>query len=166
MLNQSGKTLKIVLRAIEEQVIEPIVQAEVDYTLQWEPSADVTGDVNVQARGLTGVIAQDTKSEDLQWALQSLSALAGKTDETTGKPLIPTSAFAVLTYQLFKSKGIATEGIFPDYDLQNTMGISESPEGGSTSPPQNDNMGGIKLDGRNATAASAIESSNNLASGM
>lgn len=166
MLNQSGKTLKIVLRAIEEQVIEPIVQAEVDYTLQWEPSADVTGDVNVQARGLTGVIAQDTKSEDLQWALQSLSALAGKNDETTGKPLIPTSAFAVLTYQLFKSKGIATEGIFPDYDLQNTLGVSESQAGGLPSAPKNDNMGGIALDGRSSAAASAIESSNNLASGL
>ena len=72
----------------------------------------------------------------------------------TGQPIVPAEAIRRLLYQIMKSSGISTEGIFPDYDLQSAMtqdvqGLNPMYQGGT-------------IDGRNAAAGQAISNQNGL----
>jgi hypothetical protein len=46
---------------------------------------------------------KEARTEDLQWALQSLTAIADKIDPTTGKPLVPATAFSHILAQIFEA---------------------------------------------------------------
>jgi hypothetical protein len=153
MLNQSAKGLRQVLRSMENKIIEPIVQSFVDKRLMDDPPAHIRGDVNVRARGLTGLIEREGQVETLGWQLQSLSAFAGKVDPDTGKSIIPASVPLELTKQMFRAKGLSTKGIFPESD------------GSVAAPPPTPtvDMPGEPppLDNRSAAAVDAMATSNN-----
>lgn len=154
MLNQASKVLRQVLRNMETHVIESVVQGIIDEKLQDNPPKNLRGDVNVMARGLTGLIEREGQVEALQWQLQSLASFAEKVDPQTGKPIIPSSVPLHLVYQMFKAKGYKTDGIFPDFDAIQTGATpsqSESPLSPQTAP----------LDGRSAVSQASIEQSNN-----
>lgn len=156
LLNQASKGTKQVLRNIENFVVEPVVQHFVDYELQWgEVSAELHGDVNVQAKGLTEVAENAGQADDLSWALQSISAIADKVDPMTGQPFIPAAAFPRLVYQMFKAKGIPTHGVFPD-NFESTSALQGQSAGGL---PGADVPG---LDGRSQTSINSINQSNDL----
>jgi hypothetical protein len=122
MLNQMLKVLKSVLMTLETDIIEPIVQSWVDWHLQWTQTLDIQGDVAVRARGLTGLLEQADQVDDLQWALQSLSAFKDAVDPTTQQPYVPADAVTRVLYRLFKAKGIPTKGMFTtDYDSQDAL---------------------------------------------
>lgn len=158
LLNQAGKTLKQVMRHIERGVIEPIVQHYVDYELEWgDTSAILQGDVNVQAKGLSSLAETSDKAKDLEWALQSISAIAGKANPQTGKPYVPDGAVPMLLYQMFKARGLPTAGIF-DQDMEASAVLS--PDSSSQIPA---NESGAQLDGRSQTAMDSINSANNVA---
>jgi hypothetical protein len=163
MLNQASKVLRQVLRNMETNVIESVVQGIIDDKLQDNPPENIRGDVNVMARGLTGLIEREGQVEALQWQLQSLAAFAEKVDPETGKPIIPSTVPLHLVYQMFKAKGYKTDGIFPDFDDPNAQTGSPTPMGGMPSPeaaspltPQT-----MPLDGRSQVSQASIAQSNN-----
>ena len=85
----------------------------------------------------------------------------GAIDPTTQQPIIPAAAVQRILYQIFKNKGLPTEGIFPDFDRQAALG--DLLDEGGLAPagmPQDPMAGAPQLDGRSATAAAAIEQSN------
>jgi hypothetical protein len=155
MLNQASKVLRQVLRNLETHVIESVVQGMIDDKLQDNPPKNIRGDVNVMARGLTGLIEREGQVEALQWQLQSLAAFAEKVDPETGKPIIPSNVPLQLVYQMFKAKGYKTDGIFPDFDKP-TTGVTPAPQAQSPLNPQP-----TGLDGRSQVSQAAIEQSNN-----
>lgn len=156
VLNQASKSVKFALRVLEENIIEPVVQSYIDYELMFSMDTTIKGDIRVHARGVSGIVEKEAQESKLQWALQSLSAYVGMQDPTTGQPVVPPEAIRRLLYQIMKSSGISTEGIFPDYDLQSAMltdmrGLNPMYQGGT-------------IDGRNASAGQAIANQNGLVS--
>ena len=138
-------------------IIEPVVQVFTDWELMWSKDVQARGDVNVQARGITGLREQQAAVDDLQWALQSLSAIADKVNPATGQPIVPPTAVPMLLQRMFKLRGIPTEGMFDqDYELVGTL------QGGGN-PAPSIMGGGIALDGRSPAAAAAIQTANNPA---
>lgn len=156
VLNQASKSVKFALRVLEENIIEPVVQSYIDYELMFSMDTTIKGDIRVHARGVSGIVEKETQESKLQWALQSLSSYVGMQDPMTGQPIVPPEAIRRLLYQIMKSSGISTEGIFPDYDLQSAMvsdmrGLNPMYQGGT-------------IDGRNANAGQAIANQNGLVS--
>lgn len=154
IMNQSTKALKHALRMLEKGVIEPVVQDFIDYELRTSTDASIRGDIRVYAKGVSGLIEQENKNGDLEWALQSISSLVGTIDPTTQQPIVPAQAVLRLLYQLFKNKGLSTEGIFPDFDKQAAMGEML---GSASIQPLADLP---KLDGRSAYAANTLQAIN------
>lgn len=156
VLNQASKSVKFALRVLEENIIEPVVQSYIDYELMFSLDTTIKGDIRVHARGVSGIVEKETQENKLQWALQSLGPYMSIIDPATQQPIIPPEAIKRLLYQIFKSSGISTEGIFPDYDLQNAVtadiqGLNPMYQGGT-------------MDGRNAAAGQAIAAQNSFMS--
>lgn len=154
VLNQASKSVKFALRVLEENIIEPVVQSYIDYELMYSLDTTIKGDIRVHARGVSGIVEKENQESKLQWALQSLGQYLGVQDPQTGQPIIPARAIQLLLYQVFKSSGISTEGIFPDFDLeaavtQDMSGLNPMYQGGT-------------IDGRNANAGQAIANQNSL----
>lgn len=157
MLNQASKGIRDALLNLERRIIEPVVQAFADYELMWSKELSVRGDVNVQARGITGLMEQQAAVDDLQWALQSLSSIADKVNPITGQPIVPPTAVPMLLFRMFKLRGVPTDGLFDqDYGMLGALG-------GGPDMTKTTMGGGITLDGRSPDAAAAIASANNPA---
>ena len=92
-----------------------------DETITDTLDMSLKGDIQVRARGVSGIIEKETKRDQLNWAMQTMVPLMQLTDET-GKPLIPRDAPVRLLYEQFKSLGIPTAGIFEkDYDKEDVL---------------------------------------------
>lgn len=154
VLNQASKSVKFGLRVLEENIIEPVVQSYIDYELMFSLDQTIKGDIRVHARGVSGIVERETQESKLQWALQSLAPYMQVMDPATGTSIIPPEAIKRLLYQIFKSSGINTEGIFPDYDLQSAVS--------SDMQSLNPMYQGGTMDGRNAAAGQAIANQNGL----
>lgn len=168
IMNQATKSIKRALRVLETELVEPVVQDFVDYEIRTSDDPTIRGDVKVYARGVSGLLEKESKTADLEWALQSLTGLAGVIDPTTQQSIIPPQAFQRLMYQIFKNKGIPTSGIFPDFDRDDAL--SEVLQGADTiapdaapgAQPVMPDAGMPQLDGRSADAAAAIQASNGV----
>ena len=155
VLNQSTKSVKLGLQAFERGGVQPIAQAELDWQLTYNPNIPLITDARVQARGITQLVDRAQEASNLEWALQSISAIAGKTDET-GETLVPGAAITLLLYKLFQAKGIDTTGVLPNYDA-----IASAQVDNPGMPAPQYNSGAPALDGRSPNAAAAIENANN-----
>lgn len=155
ILNQSTKAIKQALRMIESGLIEPVVQEFINYEIRTSNDPDIRGDIRVYARGVSGLMEQESKNGDLEWALQSISSMVGVVDPTTGQPIVPATAVQRILYTMFKNKGLSTEGIFPDFDRQEAFG-----EITGQSMPQNPTDSLPNLQGRSPNAEAAIEAAN------
>jgi hypothetical protein len=132
MLAMATKGSRRALKDIEEDIIEPVGQKFVDRVMMFNPPTDFSGDINVVARGLSGLVEQAQSVDDLQWALQTLGGVADKTGPD-GQLLVPPTAFVVILQELFKAKGLPTdERIFPvDYTKRATLsgqGLPQMPQ--------------------------------------
>ena len=155
ILNQSTKAIKQALRMIESGLIEPVVQDFINYEIRTSNDPDIRGDIRVFARGVSGLMEQESKNGDLEWALQSISSMVGVIDPTTQKPIVPATAVQRILYTMFKNKGLSTEGIFPDFDRQEAFGELTG------QPMPQDPAGGVPdLQGRSPNAEAAIAAAN------
>lgn len=156
LLNQTSMPVKKAVTRIEAGLIEPVVQAFVDFELTWARDGEFDGDVNVQARGLSGLLEQQGNVDDLTFAMQSLTGIADKVNPNTGKQIVPPTAIPMLLQQIFKAKGISTDGLFDqDYSVSTTLmgtGLTQAPTQVG---------GGIPLNNMGEQAAQAIQASNN-----
>lgn len=152
VLNQSSKSVKFGLRNLEERIIEPVIQSFIDYELMFNMDQTIKGDVKVHARGVSGIIEKESQDSKLEWALQSLSPYVNMVDPATNQPVVPPAAIQRMLYNLMKSAGIDTEGIFPDYDLQSSVAQDMA----SVNPM----VSGATLDNRSTAARQAISDSN------
>lgn len=157
ILNQSTKAIKQALRMIESGLIEPVVQEFINYEIRTSNDPDIRGDIRVYARGVSGLMEQESKNGDLEWALQSISSMVGVIDPTTQQPIVPATAVQRILYTMFKNKGLSTEGIFPDFDRQEAFG-----EIAGTPMPQNPADGLPDLQGRSPNAEAAIAAANGV----
>ena len=157
ILNQSTKAIKQALRMIESGLIEPVVQEFINYEIRTSNDPDIRGDIRVYARGVSGLMEQESKNGDLEWALQSISSMVGVVDPTTGQPIVPATAVQRILYTMFKNKGLSTEGIFPDFDRQEAFG-----EITGQSMPQNPTDSLPNLQGRSPNAEAAIAAANGV----
>lgn len=157
VLNQASKSIKFALRVLEESIIEPVVQSFIDHELMYNDDPSIKGDIRVYARGVSGIVEKEAQQNKLEWALQSIAPMMGIIDPETGRPIIPVTAPLRILYQIFKDNGLSTEGIFPDFELQSAV-TQDVP---SSSPL----IQGATFDGRNASAAQAIQASNGLVPG-
>lgn len=155
ILNQSTKAIKQALRMIESGLIEPVVQEFINYEIRTSNDPDIRGDIRVYARGVSGLMEQESKNGDLEWALQSISSMVGTVDQTTGQPIVPATAVQRILYTMFKNKGLSTEGIFPDFDRQEAFG-----EITGQAMPQNPTDSLPNLQGRSPNAEAAIAAAN------
>lgn len=156
VLNQASKSVKFALRMLEERCIEPVIQSFIDYELFFNTDESIKGDIRVHARGVSGLVEKENKDNKLEWALQSLSAYAGMVDPATNQPLVPASGIRAILYELFKSAGIDTSNIFPDYELEQTL------TSGQATPPPQPLVSGAQLDSRSGSAMNAIANSNSM----
>ena len=164
VMNQASKTIKDALRTIERKIVEPTVQAFVDWNLMHNPDPTIKGDVHAYARGVSGVLEREAQAEGLAWALQSIVPLT-QSPGPDGQPLVPQQAVLRLLYSLFQARGIPTEGILPDFDGM-AAGEADLQTAGAAAPeiatiPSLPSPG-VPLDGRSAAAAGAIAESNAL----
>lgn len=155
ILNQSTKAIKQALRMIESGLIEPVVQEFINYEIRTSNDPDIRGDIRVYARGVSGLMEQESKNGDLEWALQSISGMVGVGDPTTQQPIVPATAVQRILYTMFKNKGLSTEGIFPDFDRQEAFGDITG-----QAMPQNPTDSLPNLQGRSPNAEAAIAAAN------
>lgn len=128
MLNQATKGTRRALLDLETDIIEPTVQGFLDWIMMFNPPRGFRGDVNAQARGLSGLVEQAAAADGLTEALALIGTLEGKTGPT-GEPVVPVGATARIVYKILKAKGIPTAGLFSqDYDTQDALA-------GSTAAP-------------------------------
>lgn len=168
LMNQASNSIYDALESVERHIVQPIVQHFLEDLAINDPEVKI-GDVNVYPVGLSGLVEKETRSDKLQWALQSLAPYMAIVN-AQGQPMIPPDAPLRLLYKLFKDAGIPTEGLFPDYDLESTlagMGVNTSqgaPQGAP--PPMPPTQGApspiptAPLDGRSGAAAATIEQMN------
>ena len=142
---------------IESGLIEPVVQEFINYEIRTSNDPDIRGDIRVYARGVSGLMEQESKNGDLEWALQSISSMVGVVDPTTQQPIVPATAVQRILYTMFKNKGLSTEGIFPDFDRQEAFG-----EIAGTPMPQDPAAGVPDLQGRSPNAEAAIAAANGV----
>ena len=107
--------------------------------------------MQVYAIGVSGLVEQEKKDSDFEWALQSVTAMMG-IQGADGNPIIPREAPIRLLYELFKSKGIPTAGVFPDFELIDAINTVQ----GSSAPGAAPESPASMLDGRSANAVSEI----------
>jgi hypothetical protein len=155
ILNQSTKAIKQALRMIESGLIEPVVQEFINYEIRTSNDPDIRGDIRVYARGVSGLMEQEGKNGDLEWALQSISSMVGVVDPATQQPVVPITAVQRILYTMFKNKGLSTDGIFPDFDREEAFGELTG------QPMPQDPAGGVPdLQGRSPNAEAAIAAAN------
>lgn len=164
VMNQASKSIKDALRTVERKIVEPTVQAFVDWNLMYNPDPTIKGDVHAHARGVSGVLEREAQAQGLEWALQSIVPLT-QAPGPDGQPLIPQQAVLRLLYSLFQSRGIPTEGILPDFDGmvagEDDLAMVGAPQADPATVPSLPSPG-VPLDGRSAAAAGAIAESNSL----
>ena len=186
VLNQSAKSVKYAIHLIEKNIIEPVIQGFVDWELMYGDDPSLKGDIRVRARGISGVIAKESRAQNMDWAIQSLSGLMQVTDPASGQPYIPPDAVIRLVYEKFKLMDIPTDGIFPNYDMRSAiaqdiqalspdtgmqMPVEQAPMNGQgingpmapdafSRPTVNPMVGGATLDGRSQAAVSTIDTMN------
>jgi hypothetical protein len=171
LMNQASNSIYDALESVERHVVQPIVQHFLEELAVSDPDANI-GDVNVFPVGLSGLVERETRSDKLQWALQSLAPYMAITTPD-GQPIIPPDAPLRLLYKLFKDSGVPTQGLFPDYDLQSTLQNFGSGTANQTAgpvngapPPLPQGKGApspiptAPLDGRSGAAAGAIDNMN------
>lgn len=159
VLNQASKSVKYALRILEERIIEPAVQSFIDYELFFNSDPTIKGDIRVHARGVSGLVEKENKESKLEWALQSMAPYVQLPDPETGQPIIPAKGIKALVFELFKSVGVPTDDIFPDYEFQRAV------TGGSVPQAPNPMVQGATLDGRSGSAAGAIANMNSMGGG-
>jgi hypothetical protein len=122
LLQQTTKPFKRALLGLESGIIEPVIQAFADFALTWAKPGQYAGDVEVRARGITGLVTQQGDIQALQGALQAISGIADKVNPETGKPIISPDAIPMLLQAIFEKQGISTEGIFDkNYTLSSIL---------------------------------------------
>jgi hypothetical protein len=156
LLNQTSMPIKQAVLNMEAHLIEPVVQAFVDFELTWAKEGEFAGDVNVMARGLSGLLEQQGNVDDLTFAMQSLTGIADKVNPETGKSIVPPDAIPMLLQAIFQAKGIDTDGLF-DKDYS----VSAALKGTSFGQQPSQVGGGIPLNNMGTQAAAAIQASNN-----
>ena len=146
---QGSKAIKYSMRLLEELIIEPIIQRIADEAVANSLDQSIKGDIQVRARGVSGIVEKDNRREQLNWAMQSLVPLMQITD-ADGQPVIPPDAPVRLLYEQFKALGIPTDGVFNvDYDKQDAV------KADTGVPPEV--VAQPTLDGRSPDAMAAIQ---------
>jgi hypothetical protein len=159
VFTQASKSIKYSMRLLEEGIIEPSIQWFVDYTIMTTRDDTLKGDIRVRARGVTGIADREAKREGLEWALQSIAPMVGIVDPTTGQPVIPATAPARILFEIFKARGIPTDGVFTtDFDLQDALQADTS--GSAQNTPEV--VATPTLDGRSGDMQQALTSENGL----
>ena len=154
ILKRADHPIRLSAREFEKRFIEEILQDMVTDLMLYSPDENIKGDVKVYAIGVSGLVEQESKDADLEWALQSVTAMMNITDQQ-GNPIIPREAPIRLLYELFKSKGIPTDGVFPNFELLdavNSVTPTSSAPGAAPESPAS------LLDGRSAAAVSEMSS--------
>ena len=154
ILKRADHPIRLSAREFEKRFIEEILQDIVTDLMLYSQDENIKGDVQVYAIGVSGLVEQESKDSDLEWALQSVTAMMNITD-AAGNPIIPREAPIRLLYELFKSKGIPTDGVFPNFELLdavNSISPTNSAPGAAPESPAS------LLDGRSATAVSELNS--------
>lgn len=164
VMNQATKAIKNAMTELEAGLIEPVVNKFILYNQLNNPDPSLRGDIRAFAKGVSGLIEKEGKVDDLQWALQSISAIMGSVTNPDGSPVIPPMAVVRLLYEQFKERGIATEGIFPDFEKQQALAedMGAASLGAHAQAPVGEAGSVAPLDGRSAVAAQAIDEANGV----
>lgn len=162
VMNQATKAIKNAMTELEEGLIEPMVNKFIRHNQLTLDDPDLRGDVRAYAKGVSGIIEKESKTEDLLWLMQSLVPMAGAA-APDGQTIIPPEAPARILYEICKMKGINTAGIFPDFDARDALVEDYGNATGGPAPgPLNEPATLPTLDGRSAVAAQTIETANSL----
>lgn len=154
MLNQAAKPVKKVMGRVEKRVIEPLIQRYVDYELMYSDDPTIKGDINVRARGVSGLVDRERQEGRLEWALQSLAPFAS---------MVPPQYIMRLIVAMLDQAGVPTKGL-PDFDLQDAVTQDLSGAGtGETVPSPGGAQPQQFLDGRSQGAIDTIQTMNNPA---
>lgn len=153
MLNQASKPVKRMLRRVEHNVIERLIQRFVDYEMMFSDDITLKGDVHVRARGVSGLVEQERQEGRLEWALQSLAPFAG---------LVPPEYIMRLIVAMLEQAGVPTKGL-PNFSIEDAVSQDLASAGalgggGPDGPGEMDPSG--FLDGRSEVAQQAIAASN------
>lgn len=163
VMNQATKAIKNAMTELEAGLIEPVVNRFILYNQLNNADISLRGDIRAFAKGVSGLIEKENKVDDLQWALQSVAAIMGSATNPDGSPVIPPIAVVRLLYEQFRARGIATEGIFPDFEQQQALREDLGAAGlGAADAPVGSPGSEVQLDGRSGAAAAAIESANGV----
>lgn len=154
ILKRADHPIRLSAREFEKHFVEDILQDMITDLMLYSDDASIKGDMQVYAIGVSGLVEQERKDSDFEWALQSITSLMN-IQGADGNPIIPRAAPIRLLYELFKSKGIPTDGIFPDFELSDALSTVQ----GSSTPGAAPDNGTSLLDGRSASALSEINNS-------
>lgn len=154
ILKRADHPIRLSAREFEKRFIEEILQDMITDLMLYSQDDSIKGDMQVYAIGVSGLVEQEKKDSDFEWALQSVTAMMNITG-ADGNPIIPREAPIRLLYELFKSKGIPTAGVFPDFELLDAVNTARSSSVPAAAPESPISM----LDGRSSTAISEINAS-------
>lgn len=130
MMGNAAKGIKARLADIDEDAIEPMVDAFVRYNMLHDPDPSIKGDMHVQARGATGLLQREMAQARNAEILQYMTPYAG---------LIPQEGMIYLLRKVLKDADMDPDKIMPDPQRaaalrQLAQGPGQMPGGGPQAP--------------------------------
>ena len=162
-LNQSSKPLKLKVGDLGSRIIVPIVQKFIDNILMTTDDETIRGDVRVHPKGVDGLVDDETLSNNILSAMQTLGPVAAALQQ--GSPVAP---LLLGMYEHWaKLNNIPIEGL-QNLALQQAFGESTGSAyqsgGGAPNGQMNAPAPPIPpMDGRARPALNALTANNNLA---
>ena len=165
-LNQSAKPLKLKVADLGSRIICPIVQKYIDRELMYSDDKTIQGDIRVHAKGVDGLVDNETLSNNILQAMQYLGPVAQQLQQGTpgGQILlglfthwaklnnIPIPGLNNLAMQ--QAFGQSTGGAY-----EVSSGSGAGPSAGQMNQPAPNVP---PMDGRQQPALNAVAQSNNL----
>ena len=127
LMGNAAKGIKQVIVNIEQDVLQPMVEAFYNYNMLYDPDPALKVDAQVQARGPTSVLARETAAAKRMEMLQVVGPYL-----PTG--IIPKDGVAVLLREVMKSSDLPVDKIIPDPEIAKQLQAA-GPQAGEQGAP-------------------------------
>jgi len=109
LMGAANVQLKSVIKNIDDYLVKPLIQSLYHWNMQWTDNEEIKGDMKIEARGSTALLAKEIQS-------QRLVQFAGMTANPVDMSLMGPKRRASLMRSVARSMDIEPDEVYPDED--------------------------------------------------
>ena len=129
LMGNAAKGIKRVISQVDKDIIEPIVDSYVTLNLMFNPRDDIKFDVNVIARGSSGLLQRELMQSR---AVELLTLLVPFMQaDATGEPIVPREGIQIVIRDAIRGLGYSADQVMPDPKRGDMIGDVLTTLGGS-----------------------------------